>query len=49
MEWSRKIAIINVGSKASKAKMSKWVKKWEAEKKKRGAVEIVPPRHSDYW
>jgi len=29
--------------------MAKWFAKWEAERKKRGKVEIVAHRHIDYW
>ncbi|KAI0686681.1 DNA repair metallo-beta-lactamase-domain-containing protein [Cytidiella melzeri] len=49
LDWGRMIATVNVGSETSRGKMSKWVERWEAEKKKRVKVEIVPPRHVDYW
>ncbi|KIP04536.1 hypothetical protein PHLGIDRAFT_93386 [Phlebiopsis gigantea 11061_1 CR5-6] len=49
VDWGRMIATVNVGSEASRGKMAKWVEKWEAEKKKRGKVEVVPHRSPDYW
>ena len=48
MKWGKMIATVNVGSEKSRAKMAKWVSKWEAERKKR-AEEIVAHRHLDYW
>lgn len=47
--WTKMIATVNVGSESSRGKMSKWVERWEAERKKRGADTIVTPRHEDYW
>lgn len=49
LDWGRMIATVNVGSEASRGKMAKWVQRWEAEKKKRGRVEIVQYRSPDYW
>ena len=49
LDWGRMIATVNVGSEASRGKMAKWVQRWEAEKKKRGKVEIVQYRSPDYW
>ena len=43
------IATVNVGSESSRAKMAKWVAKWEVERKKRGKDTIVPHRNPDYW
>jgi DNA cross-link repair 1A protein len=48
-DWARMIATVNVGSETSRAKMAKWVEKWEAEKKKRGKVEVVHFRSPEYW
>ena len=48
-DWGRMIATVNVGSETSRGKMTKWVERWEAEKKKRGRTEIVPHRAPDYW
>ncbi|TBU40981.1 DRMBL-domain-containing protein [Dichomitus squalens] len=48
-EWTRMIATVNVGSEASRGKMAKWVERWEAERKKRGKVEVVGYRAQDYW
>jgi DNA cross-link repair 1A protein len=42
------IATVNVGSEKSRAKMAKWVSKWEAERKKR-TEDVVAHRHLDYW
>ncbi|KAJ7267384.1 DNA cross-link repair protein pso2/snm1 [Mycena rebaudengoi] len=49
LQWGRMIATVNVGSEGSRAKMGAWVKKWEAEKKKRSKDEMVPHRRPDYW
>jgi len=43
------IATVNVGNESSRAKMAKWVAKWEAERKKREMDAIVPHRHVEYW
>lgn len=49
-EWGRMIATVNVGSETSRAKMAKWVQKWEAERRKRGkGATVVPYRKVDYW
>ena len=48
-DWGRMIATVNVGSEASRGKMAKWVEKWEAERKKRGKIEVVSHRAPDYW
>ncbi|KAF9454237.1 DRMBL-domain-containing protein [Macrolepiota fuliginosa MF-IS2] len=47
--WTKMIATVNVGSEQSRGKMTKWVERWEAERKKRGVDNIVTPRHEDYW
>ncbi|KAJ6620554.1 DNA repair metallo-beta-lactamase-domain-containing protein [Mycena sp. CBHHK59/15] len=49
LQWGRMIATVNVGSEGSRAKMARWVQKWEAERKKRGKGEAVPHRRPDYW
>lgn len=49
LDWARMIATVNVGSEASRAKMAKWVERWEAERRKRGKVEVVSYRAPDYW
>ncbi|KAF7983348.1 hypothetical protein HWV62_22317 [Athelia sp. TMB] len=49
LEWTKMIATVNVGSAVSRGKMSKWVERWEAERKKRGKMEIVKYRELDYW
>ncbi|THH29779.1 hypothetical protein EUX98_g4415 [Antrodiella citrinella] len=48
-DWGRMIATVNVGSESSRGKMAKWVERWEAERKKRGKIEIVPHRAPEYW
>lgn len=49
-EWGRMIATVNVGSETSRAKMAKWVQKWEAERRKKGkGAPVVPYREVDYW
>jgi DNA cross-link repair 1A protein len=47
--WTKMIATVNVGSETSRGKMSKWVERWEAERKKCGANIVVTPRHEDFW
>ncbi|CAK5281927.1 unnamed protein product [Mycena citricolor] len=49
VSWSRMIATVNVGSESSRGKMSRWIQKWEAERKKMKKGEMVPHRRSDYW
>ncbi|EKM50682.1 uncharacterized protein PHACADRAFT_166360 [Phanerochaete carnosa HHB-10118-sp] len=48
-DWGRMIATVNVGSEVSRGKMAKWVERWEAEKKRRGKVEVVQFRSPEYW
>lgn len=47
--WSKMIATVNVGSERSRGKMAKWFERWEAERKRRGKVEVIPYRHIEYW
>ncbi|EIW79144.1 DRMBL-domain-containing protein [Coniophora puteana RWD-64-598 SS2] len=47
-DWRKMIATVNVGKETSRAKMSKWVERWEAEKKK-STRDMVPCRMPDYW
>ncbi|KAF7370359.1 DNA cross-link repair protein PSO2/SNM1 [Mycena sanguinolenta] len=49
IQWGRMIATVNVGSERSRAKMTRWFEKWEAERKKRKKGDAVPHRRSDYW
>ncbi|KAF7795044.1 hypothetical protein EIP86_006188 [Pleurotus ostreatoroseus] len=49
LDWVRMIATVNVGSESSRGKMSKWVERWEAERKKRGGARVVDYRAPDYW
>ncbi|RDX51252.1 DRMBL-domain-containing protein [Lentinus brumalis] len=48
-DWARMIATVNVGRETSRGKMAKWFERWEAERKKRGKVEVVKYRTSEYW
>ena len=48
-DWTRMIATVNVGSETSRGKMAKWVERWEAERKKRGKIEVVKYRTLEYW
>ncbi|KAH7920380.1 DRMBL-domain-containing protein [Leucogyrophana mollusca] len=47
-DWGKMIATVNVGSENSRAKMAKWVARWEAEKK-RNKDSVVKYREIDYW
>jgi DNA cross-link repair 1A protein len=49
IQWGRMIATVNVGSERSRAKMTRWMQKWEAETRKRKKGEAVPHRRADYW
>jgi DNA cross-link repair 1A protein len=48
LEWGKMIATVNVGSEKSRASMSKWFDRWEAERKK-STIAIIPHRSHDYW
>ncbi|KAI0035352.1 DRMBL-domain-containing protein [Vararia minispora EC-137] len=48
LDWTRIIATVNVGSEASRVKISAWISRWEAERKRRGGG-IVPYRSPEYW
>ncbi|KAH0836541.1 DNA cross-link repair protein pso2/snm1 [Lanmaoa asiatica] len=47
-DWGRMIPTVNVGSSTSRAKMAKWLKRWELEKKC-GKPSSIQPRAADYW
>ncbi|KAK7025050.1 DNA cross-link repair protein PSO2/SNM1 [Favolaschia claudopus] len=49
IDWGRMIATVNVGSERSRARMARWMEKWQAERKKRKKGEAVPHRRPDYW
>ncbi|KAJ7091501.1 DNA cross-link repair protein pso2/snm1 [Mycena belliarum] len=49
LRWGRMIATVNVGSEGSRARMARWVQKWDAERKRRGRDAAVPHRRADYW
>ncbi|KAI0287810.1 DRMBL-domain-containing protein [Russula brevipes] len=48
LDWARIIATVNVESAASRAKISAWIARWEAERKKRPPG-VVPYRTLEYW
>ncbi|KAG9312825.1 DNA cross-link repair protein pso2/snm1 [Chiua virens] len=45
-DWGRIIPTVNVGNPTSRAKMTKWLKRWELEKCNKLSVQ---PRTTDYW
>ncbi|KAJ8590139.1 DRMBL-domain-containing protein [Rhizopogon salebrosus TDB-379] len=47
-DWIKMIATVNVGNEKSRAKMAKWVERWENEKKRNKEV-MVKSRAADYW
>lgn len=47
-DWVKMIATVNVGNEKSRAKMAKWVERWENEKK-RSKEPMVKARADDYW
>ena len=55
LDWVKMIATVNVGSQASRSKITRWIEKWEAEKKRRskgtidGKSDIISPRHDEFW
>ncbi|XP_006461805.1 hypothetical protein AGABI2DRAFT_185905 [Agaricus bisporus var. bisporus H97] len=47
--WLKVVATVNVNSESSRGKMTKWVERWEGERRKRGTDILVTPRREDYW
>ncbi|KAH9000040.1 hypothetical protein EDB92DRAFT_459444 [Lactarius akahatsu] len=45
LDWVRIIPTVNVESAASRAKISTWIARWEAERRKRPPG-VVPPYHT---
>lgn len=48
VEWEKMIATVNIGSEASRAKMSQWFERWKKERAKRKGS-VVHYRNIDYW
>ncbi|KAH9964754.1 DRMBL-domain-containing protein [Russula compacta] len=48
LDWARIVATVNVESAASRAKISAWIARWEAERRKRPPG-VVPYRTLEYW
>ena len=48
IEWEKMIATVNIGSEASRAKMSQWFERWKKEKARRKEP-VVQYRDIDYW
>ncbi|KAI0286113.1 DRMBL-domain-containing protein [Russula aff. rugulosa BPL654] len=48
LDWARIVATVNVESANSRAKISAWIARWEAERKKRPPG-VVPHRTLEYW
>jgi len=49
LDWARIVATVNVESAASRAKISAWIARWEAERRKRPPGSVVPYRTLEYW
>lgn len=52
VDCAKVIATVNVGSATGRAKMQKWIEKWDAERKKRRDADepaIVKFRSMEYW
>lgn len=47
-DWVKMIATVNVGNEKSRAKMAKWVERWQIDRK-RSKEAMVKPRAADYW
>jgi len=49
LDWARIVATVNVESATSRAKISAWIARWEAERRKRPHESVVPYRTLEYW
>ncbi|KAF8262628.1 DNA repair metallo-beta-lactamase-domain-containing protein [Lactarius quietus] len=49
LDWARIVATVNVESPASRAKISAWVARWEAERRRRPVGFVPPYRALEYW
>ncbi|KAG2174297.1 hypothetical protein INT43_004320 [Umbelopsis isabellina] len=49
LDIKRIVPTVNVGSESSRRKMGNFFRKWEAEKRSNGKIEVVPYRVVDHW
>ncbi|KAH9056723.1 DNA cross-link repair protein pso2/snm1 [Lactarius vividus] len=49
LDWARVVPTVNVESAASRAKISTWIARWEAERRKRPPGVVPPYRTPEYW
>lgn len=49
LDIKRIVPTVNVGSESSRRKMGNFFRKWEAEKRSNGKIEVVPYRAVDHW
>ncbi|KAH9000069.1 DRMBL-domain-containing protein [Lactarius akahatsu] len=49
LDWARIVPTVNVESAASRAKISTWIARWEAERRKRPLGVVPPYRTLEYW
>ncbi|KAF9245362.1 DRMBL-domain-containing protein [Melanogaster broomeanus] len=47
-DWGKMIPTVNVGSENSRAKMARWIERWESHRKRTNAS-VIQPRAADYW
>ncbi|KAH9010690.1 DNA repair metallo-beta-lactamase-domain-containing protein [Lactarius hengduanensis] len=49
LDWARIVPTVNVESAASRAKISTWIARWEAERRKHPLGVVPPYRTAEYW
>ncbi|KAH9008892.1 hypothetical protein EDB84DRAFT_52141 [Lactarius hengduanensis] len=49
LDWAHIVPTVNVESAASRAKISTWIARWEAERRKRPPGVVSPYRTPEYW